>query len=136
MSSASRGSSATPSLHPKAAETLCIVYRAAVEEGLEPLELILYGSWARGDWLYTSDLDVIIVSWRCTGPLHRRLDGVYRRLARYKPPLYPEMLCYTPRELEELAAAPTMLRDASRYWLRLPRATLEKMCRGASSQPP
>ena len=60
------------------------------------------------------------------------MDGVYRRLAARRPPLYPEMLCYTPRELEEMVEGPTLLRDASRYWLRLPREALEHMCRGVT----
>jgi predicted nucleotidyltransferase len=117
-------------LHPLVAETLCMVYAAARRLGLEVVELIVYGSWARGDWLRCSDLDVVVVA--TNWPTGRRLDRpdpLYRLLSRMKPPLWPQILGLEPDELRELVEAPTHLRDASRYWVRLERRKLDRLCR-------
>ncbi len=119
----------TPRLHPRALETVCIVYEAAREAGIEPLEVIVFGSWARGDWLWTSDIDVIIVSRGCGEKPLERVDAIYSKIVAKKPPVWPELLCYTPEGLEEATRRATIVRDASRYWIRIPREQLGALCK-------
>lgn len=81
------------------------------------VEIYLFGSFARGDWLEDSDIDVVVVSPRLRGvPWHER----YPMLRRLAPDWKPfDILAYTPEELEELASGGTFLAEASRYWVRL-----------------
>ena len=130
-----RGASGTPRGLPRhALETLCMAVEAAEQgAGVEVEEVIVFGSYARGDWLTTSDLDLILVSRGWRGRIIDRPDPIYRLLARKRPPVWPQILCYKPEELEELTASPTSLADASNYWLRISRKQLEKLCGRNSS---
>ena len=111
-------------------ETVCAVYRAAGAVGVRVVEVIVYGSWARGDWLSTSDLDLVVVGEGWHGSLVERPDPIYRLLAEMRPPIWPQLLCYTPSELQEALGKVTHLRDASRYWVRIPASLLEEKCKG------
>jgi predicted nucleotidyltransferase len=66
---------------------------------LGPLQVIAFGSRARGDALTTSDLDLIVVSpWFASMPFLRRAGAILELLD------YPgglELLCYTPEEFEQ-----------------------------------
>ncbi len=81
-------------------------------------EAILYGSRARGDNLKSSDVDMILISPRFEGirfidrlpPLHR---------ARQIPKLFPEVLAYTPEELETAQDYRGIEREAARSGIRV-----------------
>ena len=87
------------------------------ERGIEVKAIYLFGSYARGDYLKTSDVDLIVVSdsWK-DKPFLQRLDIVNeviweRRLGNL------EIIPVTTRELEEKSSL--ILRDAEKYWVRL-----------------
>ena len=115
----------------RALNSICMVLEAALDEGFDVERVIVFGSYARGDWMEYSDLDLILVgrSWRGSRVIDR-LDPIYRRLARMKPPVWPEIHCYTPEELESLMRAPTILADASRYWVELEASEVMSLCKG------
>lgn len=78
----------------------------------------LFGSWARGDWLGDSDVDVVIVSPSVRGmPWLKRLELVAKAEARLDLPLSLDVLPYTPEEVIEAKSA--VLRDAMKYWKRI-----------------
>lgn len=79
-------------------------------------EVYLFGSYARGDWVEDSDIDIIVVSPRFRGvPIHVR-GAMLRRLA---PDTHPfEILAYTPEEFE-YARGSVVLSDAAEYWIKL-----------------
>ena len=85
-------------------------------------EAILYGSRARGDYLHTSDVDLMLIS--------PQFEGV--RFVDRLPPLhnawrlwwiYPELLAYTPEEFERAREGFGIEREAARTGIRI---TLEK----------
>ena len=85
-------------------------------------EAILYGSRARGDYLHTSDVDLMLISPRFEGvrfvdrlaPLH----GEWRLWW-----IYPELLAYTPEEFERAREGLGIEREAARTGIRI---TLEE----------
>ena len=92
-----------------------------LEEGGYRVEKVyLYGSYARGDWLKTSDIDIIIVSrdFEKT-PFTKRLDIINKIIWKEKIEPYIEALPYTPQELEEKLKKSIVVRDASKYWIQL-----------------
>jgi predicted nucleotidyltransferase len=68
-----------------------------IEEGLEPKLVILYGSFARGDWHEGSDIDLLVVSDKVP-PSPKDRWYLYRVIVGF--PLEPHI--YTTREFEEL----------------------------------
>ena len=82
-------------------------------------EVYVFGSRVRGDWLKTSDIDVVIVSedFRDMSFLER-LDLVER--VQWEEGISPhiEAIPLTPEELRERIERSAVLRDASRYWKR------------------
>lgn len=59
---------------------------------------ILFGSRARGDWLLTSDIDIILISDDFTSiPFRRRMADV---LQYWDEDIDVEILCYTPDEFK------------------------------------
>ncbi len=88
--------------------------------GLRIKAVYLFGSFARGDWLVTSDVDIVIISPDFEGMRFiDRLDLVY--MVAWKLGLRPwiEAIPLTPRELEEKLKSSSVIRDASRYWIRI-----------------
>ncbi|MEM2245628.1 MAG: nucleotidyltransferase domain-containing protein [Thermofilum sp.] len=88
-----------------------------VKAQLGPAEVYLFGSYARGDWLRDSDVDLIVVS-----PAFQGLDlGKRYSLVRRLLPdtISVELLLYTPEEFERLREKSVVLRDAARYWVKL-----------------
>ncbi len=80
----------------------------------------LFGSYARGDWLETSDIDLIIVSPDFRGRrFTERLDLLEALQWRLGITPHIEALAYTPEEFQMLRDRSVALRDASRYWIRL-----------------
>ncbi|MEM0024544.1 MAG: nucleotidyltransferase domain-containing protein [Thermofilaceae archaeon] len=88
-----------------------------VVEQLGSAQVYLFGSYARGDWLRDSDVDLIVVS-----PAFRGLNlGERYLLVRRLLPdtISVELLLYTPEEFERLRGRSVILRDAEKYWVRL-----------------
>ena len=69
---------------------------------LNPQQVILFGSYARGTASGASDLDFLIIQDRPFGPgesRRRQMAKVWRLLAHY--PISQDLLLYTPAEIEE-----------------------------------
>ena len=80
-------------------------------------KLYLFGSYARGDWVRGSDVDLIVVSPKFREvPKYSRTPMV-RKLARKDLPF--EILCYTPEELMKLLEESTFMREVANYWVEL-----------------
>ncbi len=81
-------------------------------------EVYLFGSYARGDWLKESDLDLIVVSTDFRNmKFTERLDLVNEIAWRLRitPPL--EVIPLTP---EELRRENVIISDAKKYWVKIP----------------
>jgi len=88
-----------------------------VKEELGEVEVYLFGSYARGDWLLDSDLDLIVIS-----PKFKNLEpGKRYLLVRGLLPseISVELLLYTPEEFEERKRRSTLLREVTEYWVKL-----------------
>ncbi len=70
-----------------------------LERRIRVERMILFGSRARGDWLLTSDADVMIVSPDFHG--HRFADRSADVLAHWRGRVDLEVFCYTPEEITE-----------------------------------
>ncbi|MGC8608138.1 MAG: nucleotidyltransferase domain-containing protein [Vulcanisaeta sp.] len=85
--------------------------------------IYLFGSFARGDWLVDSDVDLIVVSPGLKDiPWHERYP-VLRKLL--PPSISVEILAYTPGEFETVRRRSAVLRDAEKYWVELTPGKLE-----------
>ncbi|MFB6489646.1 MAG: nucleotidyltransferase domain-containing protein [Thermoproteus sp. AZ2] len=83
-------------------------------------EAYLFGSWARGDWLETSDVDLVVVSRGFAGlGWAKRLDLINKLQLRLRLDKYVEVLPYTPEEFRQKLEESIVLRDAKRYWIRV-----------------
>jgi predicted nucleotidyltransferase len=79
-------------------------FRAAA--ALEPATIILYGSYARGDFNVWSDVDVIVVS-----PAFRGVGFKERwRLIPWDPELPVEAVAWTPEEARAMLSKPSWRR--------------------------
>ena len=81
-------------------------------------EAHLFGSTARGERLPESDVDIVVVADEFEGmPLSERIRIVYRLwpLADYSADIIP----LGPGEFERKKKRSVVLRDASRYWIRI-----------------
>ena len=87
-----------------------------IRERYVDAEIFLFGSYARGDWLRDSDIDLIVVSEGFEGVPWPERVGAIRNLLPSDVGF--DILAYTPREFEE-AKERSLIRDASRYWIRL-----------------
>ncbi len=91
-----------------------------LSEKIDIQEVYLFGSYAKGAWLKTSDIDLIIVSpnFENTSPL-KRLDMINE--IQWKAGIQPfiEAIPLTPRELKEKIEKSTLLRDASKHWIKI-----------------
>ena len=87
-----------------------------------PLEsAYLYGSYAKGTWLKTSDLDLIVVSKGFKNlPFMKRLDLVNRISWELGENPHIEVIPLTPEELEAKKKSSILIRNASKYWLKIP----------------
>ena len=76
---------------------------------------------ARGDFKEDSDIDLIVVSETWTGFEYvERLSLLYRI---WDKPADATLIPLTPRELERLSKNSVTLRDASKYWVEIYRAS-------------
>ncbi|MBC7110123.1 MAG: uncharacterized protein PWR13_485 [Archaeoglobi archaeon] len=86
-------------------------------KGFRIASVYLYGSHARGNWLKTSDIDLIIISDDFEGlKFLRRLDVVNEIIWR-KNLGNLEVLPLTASEVEKEESA--VIRDAKKYWKRI-----------------
>ena len=76
----------------------------------------LYGSFARGDWLEDSDVDMVVVSPDFTGELVDRMSRV-RKLAPYDVAF--EILTYTPSEMDAKLEGSLIWQEIASYWIEL-----------------
>ena len=93
---------------------------ALVKRGFRIQEVYVFGSRVRGDWLKTSDIDVVIVSEDFRGlRFLDRLELIEK--VQWEEGITPhiEAIPLTPEELEERRQSSVVLRDASRYWVRV-----------------
>lgn len=80
-------------------------------------EVYLFGSYARGDWIEGSDIDLIVISSKFRGMrMHDRMS-MLRKIA---PDTHGfEILAYTPEEFELVKRSSVIVKDASEYWIKL-----------------
>lgn len=90
---------------------------AALKREYGDAQVYLYGSFARGDWLEDSDVDVIVVSEAFRGMRLSERIGLVRNLAPSN--IAFEILAYTPEEFHDRLRHSIVLRDASTYWKRI-----------------
>ena len=88
-----------------------------LREVLGDVEVYLFGSYARGDWLLDSDIDLIVVSRGFEGlDLGKRCSLVRRFLPRDRG---FDIIAYTPEEFEEARRRSIVIQDAAEYWVRV-----------------
>ena len=80
----------------------------------------LFGSYVKGTWLKTSDVDLVIVSPDFEGiPFLKRLDMINELQWRAGITPHVETIPLTPSELKEKLKSSTVIRDASKYWIEV-----------------
>ena len=77
----------------------------------------LYGSFARGDWLEDSDVDMVVLSSAFNEELVERMSKL-RRLAPYTVAF--QILAYTPEEIDQLLGRSLAWQEIASYWRELP----------------
>ncbi len=94
-------------------------------EGLEKRgfhieQVYLFGSYAKGTWIKTSDIDLVVISSDFKNiPFSKRLDIVNEVVWKEGIDPYIEALPYTPEELKIKIIRSIVLADASKYWISL-----------------
>lgn len=73
----------------------------------------MFGSFAKGDWLEDSDVDIIVVSEKFRDKTMPERINAIRKLAPKN--LAFEILAYTPKELKEALTRSITVQDASTY---------------------
>ena len=89
-----------------------------VKLGFEVKKVYLYGSYAKGDWLKSSDIDIVIISNSVKNiPFKDRLEICWK--ITYKLNLNPpiEALVYTEDELTRELGRLGFIKSISKYWL-------------------
>ena len=80
-------------------------------------EVYLFGSYARGDWLAESDVDLVIISPTFEG---LEIGERYLKVRNLLPTwLSAELLLYTPAEFQEARKTSTVIKDAMKHWVKL-----------------
>lgn len=87
------------------------------KRGFRVSAVYLFGSYAKGDWLKTSDIDLVVVSDDfCKIKFSERLDLV-NKIIWERGLGNVEILPFTSLEIEKSES--TVLRDAKKYWIRI-----------------
>jgi len=86
-------------------------------DALPSVEAYLFGSYARGDRLSDSDIDLIVVSDGFKGLDLGRRHTLTRKLL--PPGRGFEILTYTPEEFEEAKRRSIVIQDAAEYWIKI-----------------
>ncbi|MEM1623491.1 MAG: nucleotidyltransferase domain-containing protein [Sulfolobales archaeon] len=88
-----------------------------VRSVLGSVEVYLFGSYARCEWLNDSDIDIIVVS---SGFKDLSLGERYALLRKFLPPDRGfEILAYTDEEFEIAKRKSIVVQDASEYWIKI-----------------
>jgi len=83
-------------------------------------QVYLYGSYARGDYLKTSDIDLIIISKDFEDMKYtERLDLMEKIVWRLGLKPHIQAIPYTPKEFREKIRESFLLIDASKYWIKI-----------------
>ena len=82
----------------KAAEVISIMVNRIVEQ-FQPLQIILFGSQARGDTTKSSDIDLLVIM---NDVLDTRKAAVEMRILLKDMPISKDMVVSTPDEVESL----------------------------------
>lgn len=91
-----------------------------VNERFKIKEAYLFGSFVRGDWLKTSDIDLVIVSEDFNGVgFLSRLDALNKIQWDLGLRHFIEVIPLTPQEFQERLQYSAVLRNASKYWIRV-----------------
>lgn len=87
---------------------------------IEIQEAYLFGSYVKGTWLKSSDIDLVIVS-RDFKELKflERLELLYGIQWRNNITPFIEVIPLTPEEFIERRDRSAVLRDAKKYWIRV-----------------
>ncbi|MFQ6075239.1 MAG: nucleotidyltransferase domain-containing protein, partial [Candidatus Bathyarchaeia archaeon] len=85
-----------------------------LREAYGDAEVYLFGSFARGDWLEDSDVDIVVVSKGFEGKSMPKRVGEVRNLAPEDTAF--EILAYTPQELRKVVERSVAIQDAKTYW--------------------
>jgi len=80
-------------------------------------DVYLCGSYARGDWLKDSDIDLIVISKIFAGLDIGARFALVKRLM--DPGLSLDVLAYTPNEFERARSRSTILEDMLNYALKM-----------------
>jgi len=97
-----------------------LVKELSRNEGIAVERAYLFGSYAKGSWIKTSDVDLVIVSRGFEGmSFLKRLDLVNRVQWRAGIRPFIEAIPLTPDELKERMEKSAVLRDASKYWIEI-----------------
>ena len=93
-------------------------FLARLAEHVKLREAYLFGSTARGERLAESDVDLVVVADEFEGmPLSERIRRVY--LLWPLEELSADIIPLGPGEFERKKERSVVLRDASRYWVRV-----------------
>jgi len=68
-----------------------------IREAEHPDKIVLFGSFARGEALEDSDIDILVIK-KTTLPRHKRARNIRKSLRGIKHPL--DITVYTPEEVE------------------------------------
>jgi len=79
--------------------------------------MYLFGSYARGDWIEDSDVDIVLVS-DCFNNMEFENRFKYVRLM-LNPKRSYTILAYTQNEFSEALQKSSMLQEISRYWIEI-----------------
>ncbi len=83
-------------------------------------EAYLYGSYVKNTWLKTSDIDLIIVSKDFKNMKYiDRLELIYRIEWKIGTKYFVEVIPLTHEEFTEKMKHSAVLRDASKYWIKI-----------------
>lgn len=88
-----------------------------VRERLSNVEVYLFGSYARGDWLRDSDIDLVVISSSFRNIDVSRRYSIVRSLLPAKVSI--ELLLYTPEEFKKIKEKSVVIQDAEKYWIKL-----------------
>lgn len=90
---------------------------AKARENLGDVEIYLFGSYAKGNWLHDSDIDLVLISSAFENIDVSKRYRIVRELLPAK--ISAELLLYTPEEFEKVKKKSIILQDAMEYWVKL-----------------
>lgn len=92
-------------------------YLERLSERIEVAECYIFGSTARGDRLRSSDVDILVISPSVEGLWpDERIRLAYELWGNELP---ADIFILTPSEFQNLKDRSVVLKDASRYWIKV-----------------